>query len=335
MDIVGAVEAAYRMDGGWQDWLDGVLAAASPSLPPGKGRVAYLYDASDPGRMRVTHIACEGDAAAVPPEALVQVVETADPDYVRATWRSVPCALASETPNVEQQPGWAAVRAAGIADILAVNGVNTSGRGVWVGTWLAKPLHLGAARRATFARVAAHLATAVRLRARIEDATRARAPLAPEAVIDERGKVQHAEADARERSARTLLREAALALDRARGSLRRRAPHDALREWRALVDGRWSLVDQFDSDGRRYLLARRNEPFVASFEALSTRERQVASYASFGHSNKVIAYELGISHSTVRVLVARAAAKLGAKSRDELCAIVARALEASSTEPSR
>jgi DNA-binding NarL/FixJ family response regulator len=37
-----------------------------------------------------------------------------------------------------------------------------------------------------------------------------------------------------------------------------------------------------------------------------------------GHSNKEIAYELGIAHSTVKVLIFRAGTKLRARTRAEL-----------------
>jgi DNA-binding NarL/FixJ family response regulator len=53
---------------------------------------------------------------------------------------------------------------------------------------------------------------------------------------------------------------------------------------------------------------------------LSDRERQVVSLATLGRTNKMIAYELGLAHSTVRVLMARASAKLHTGSRHELVA---------------
>lgn len=49
---------------------------------------------------------------------------------------------------------------------------------------------------------------------------------------------------------------------------------------------------------------------------MSPREEQVLAHAALGHSNKLIAYELGLAHSTVRVLLARASAKLGARGRE-------------------
>lgn len=110
--------------------------------------------------------------------------------------------------------------------------------------------------------------------------------------------------------------------------MRRRLPDDAVAEWKGLIAARWSLVDHFDTDGKHYLVARRNGPEARGLGALTERERQVAAAASLGRSNKLIAYELGIADSTVRVLVARAMAKLGFSSRKELVEHVARALEA-------
>lgn len=54
---------------------------------------------------------------------------------------------------------------------------------------------------------------------------------------------------------------------------------------------------------------------------LSEREQQVVQMATAGSTNKEIAFDLGLAHSTVRVLLARAARKLGARSRVELVSI--------------
>jgi len=59
-------------------------------------------------------------------------------------------------------------------------------------------------------------------------------------------------------------------------------------------------------------------PFSAWATPLTEREHQIVALAVLGQHNKLIAYNLGISHSTVRVLMARAARKLCAQSRDEL-----------------
>jgi DNA-binding NarL/FixJ family response regulator len=60
-----------------------------------------------------------------------------------------------------------------------------------------------------------------------------------------------------------------------------------------------------------------NSPRVDT-SLLTTRECEVVSQALRGHCNKLIAYDLGLAQPTVRVLLARAATKLGVHSRKEL-----------------
>jgi DNA-binding CsgD family transcriptional regulator len=59
---------------------------------------------------------------------------------------------------------------------------------------------------------------------------------------------------------------------------------------------------------------------VHGFGRLTDRERQVVVHAALGLTNKEIAYTLGISDATVRVLVTRAAARLGVRTRKQLLA---------------
>jgi DNA-binding CsgD family transcriptional regulator len=81
--------------------------------------------------------------------------------------------------------------------------------------------------------------------------------------------------------------------------------------WRSLAAGGWLIVDHCERDGRRYFLAKRNAPELAQDRALSKRERQVLAYVELGHSNKLIAYWLGLSPSTISTLVSRARKKAG------------------------
>lgn len=80
----------------------------------------------------------------------------------------------------------------------------------------------------------------------------------------------------------------------------------------------WTVVDQFVRDGFFYRLVRR--PIAEEVRAvrLTRREQQALAYAEDGHTNKSIAYALGLAPSTVGVLLFRAAAKMGVKSRREL-----------------
>jgi len=100
--------------------------------------------------------------------------------------------------------------------------------------------------------------------------------------------------------------------------MRRSDPHKAIEIWKALVRGRWSTVDWFDTDGRRFILAVPNAPEVTDPRGLTERERQVVSYAAVGQSNKMIAYRLGLSRSRVSLLLRSAMRKLGTRTRAQL-----------------
>jgi DNA-binding NarL/FixJ family response regulator len=144
-----------------------------------------------------------------------------------------------------------------------------------------------------------------------------------EAVLTPTGQCLEARRNATSRTAREELREMARAVDRARGKLRRSDPDEALALWRGLVSGRWSLVDHFDSDGRRFVVALRNDPTVTDPRALTLRERQVAYFASLGYTNKLIAYALGVSSASVSLHLKEAAHKLRVTSRTDLAAFFA------------
>jgi DNA-binding CsgD family transcriptional regulator len=89
--------------------------------------------------------------------------------------------------------------------------------------------------------------------------------------------------------------------------------------WRELASERWTLVATYERDGNRYVVATRNDACPPRLDvSLSPRESQVLGCALFRDSNKLIAYELGISASTVGVLLHRAAQKLGCHNRAEL-----------------
>jgi DNA-binding NarL/FixJ family response regulator len=98
-------------------------------------------------------------------------------------------------------------------------------------------------------------------------------------------------------------------------------PERALELWQGLVQGRWTLVDTVDTDGKRFVLARRNAPRPRAFDKLDAEERCVLSYAAFGHSNKDMAYELGCSMNAVSATLSRGLRKLGLRSRTELAVV--------------
>ena len=97
------------------------------------------------------------------------------------------------------------------------------------------------------------------------------------------------------------------------------SPHEAISEWNALVAGDWSIRDQFDAGGWRYLFASRTQrPSPDPISTLSAREYEVAGLVALGYSNKLIAYELGLQTSTVSSYLTNAFRKLGVSSRVDL-----------------
>jgi DNA-binding CsgD family transcriptional regulator len=176
--------------------------------------------------------------------------------------------------------------------------------------------------------LAAHLSAGHRLRRALRARRKARhavseskLPHGAEAVLDPKSfRIREAVGDAKDSARAEVLKKKAVAIDRARGRLRRDDPAEALATWEALVRGRWSIVEWFDSDERRYVLAIPNPPHVSDPRGLSERERQVVSYARLGESHGLIAYRLGLSRSRVTKALRSAMRKLGVSTQAELVA---------------
>lgn len=90
--------------------------------------------------------------------------------------------------------------------------------------------------------------------------------------------------------------------------------------WHALVAGLLVVVELSDRDGRRTIGARPHAAEAHRWDALTSCERDAVAQAALGHTNKLIAYELGVAPSTVAMRLSRATRKLGMRSRVELIA---------------
>jgi DNA-binding CsgD family transcriptional regulator len=83
---------------------------------------------------------------------------------------------------------------------------------------------------------------------------------------------------------------------------------------------RWTVTKEFVRDGFCYRLIRRPLDATDSGPRLTKREEEALACACNGFSNKRIAQCMEVAPSTVGVLLFRASAKLGVKSRRELIA---------------
>jgi DNA-binding CsgD family transcriptional regulator len=138
-----------------------------------------------------------------------------------------------------------------------------------------------------------------------------------ELILNPKGDVAHVAPETPVRAI-GFVREAVRRLDEARAVRRYADPLAAFDLWQGLLAGRWSLVDHYDTDGRRFLLARRNDPRVNEPSQLTLRQRQILFYAGIGWSTKEVAYALGLADSTVRGTLRRALGKMRISTRAEL-----------------
>lgn len=122
-----------------------------------------------------------------------------------------------------------------------------------------------------------------------------------DALLTPEGRVVAARGEATSRSAQATLRAQVKQWDRVRGSLRHHDPDLALELWQGLLRGTWSLVDWFDSDGRRFVVARRHRSLEpADPRALTAREQSILTHVAEGSTVAEVAYALGTTTSAVQ-----------------------------------
>jgi DNA-binding CsgD family transcriptional regulator len=154
--------------------------------------------------------------------------------------------------------------------------------------------------------VAFHLVAAVRVRLAIADGS-AKA----EAVFRPDGTLLEANGEGVRR--REVLRDSVRRLHRSRGRWRDKPEENEART--PSIDARWTLVDQFESDGRHFVVAYAVDGDAAADTRLSPQERRVADFIVAGWSMKRIAYRLGLSAGAIASYVNRACQKLGVRGR--------------------
>jgi DNA-binding CsgD family transcriptional regulator len=321
-DLLDVVDAAYAATGSPGSWLAGVMRAARPLLNRGEGLVGVDFDAANEATIHLGHPVFDGADRAVW-RGMQAATEGLSVRAVRRTYLgtrpfgTVAQRFEGRARGTYWELSRRCYRPNGYADLLVLHVVDADRRGCIVAAPMSRSRPASRKETVLWSRVAGHVRAGHRLNLRLTS----RAPgllSAPEAILAADGRVLHAEGAAKTRAARNALRRAALAIDRARESRARSCPEFALGLWAELVAGRWTLLDRFDSDGRRYLIAHRNDPCLAEQASLTFRERDVIDLVLVGHSNKYIAGELEISESTVSEHLSIALQKLNLRSAGEL-----------------
>ncbi len=316
LDVIRAVEACYAWTARDEDWLGGVLDALSELDQGHLGMIGEIFRFSPVGELVV---GARVVRPAVPPgfleerdRAFPQAMLAVREPVVLASKRGAECGMGRETTRLHRKYG--------AADGIGIFAADLDGSTLLVSAAVLAGHPLAPRTLHQLTLFSAHLAAAARLR----HATALQGGGDPsEAVLDPVGKVVHAAGAAKAPEARRTLAGAVRRMDRARGALRRTDPDEALQLWQGLVDGTWSLVEQCEADGKRYVLAHRNAPGIRDPKALTPRERFVVAFAAMGHQNKFIGYELGLSASAIAEHLRAAERKLRVSSRAELVRLLA------------
>ncbi len=317
LDWIAVLEAAYDYAAG-DEWMARVLKATVP-LFPSDAEVSAFTVQFTPTTFRIGEVAVQSGARELE-DSIRAANEAASPFVADACYRSGD-AVGSLSEQVfaahpDSRGPFLASSGGRFTDVLGVAGHTGDGRLVMLSAALARTARPTAVQRRHWLRAAAHVAAG----ARVRRATAALALHDPrvEAVLDGGGRLLDAHGAAGAAETRTFLRERVQRIDAARTVKGRRDSEAALAAWEGLVLGRWSLVDHFDADGRRFVVAVKNDPAHPDPRGLSERESQVAAFVGLGHSSKQIAYALGLSTATITTHASHAAAKLGLRNRAQL-----------------
>ncbi|HVK83137.1 MAG TPA: helix-turn-helix transcriptional regulator [Kofleriaceae bacterium] len=318
---IDVIEAAYDLDVDDRAWLVRLTHLVRPLLDDGLGVMAYPFDIHVPVETWFAGSVIEDIEEFVLP--LVAAMQQRSPSVTHAfhqlpdvllTMRDTQARTGLEPP-AQLEELFARI---GACDGASLRTVEPGGRGVIFTSARREVRPYDERTRRVWRQVAAHIAAGRRLRAAL-----ARGAGQVEAVLTPSARVEHVEGRATSVTAREALRAAVRLQEHARGWARQDQPEAAAGAWTALVSGQWSLVDQYERDGRRYLVARRNDLGLRDPRALTAREHAIVRLAALGKANKLIAYELGLAESTVGTHLASAMRKLGARSRVELVGLIA------------
>ncbi|MGA3123070.1 MAG: LuxR C-terminal-related transcriptional regulator [Polyangiaceae bacterium] len=335
-DIISIVESAYDLEPNEQTWLRRLLDHAGPHLDQGFGVALSTYTPY----MNADDLTFEVYGRPPPSEGSADVLSASKamiasyPDiFHRVLSKGGGYQTATQVMGLTEKeaqtwiPYLEHLHPVGVRDTVGFLARDPTGHAIFFSAPQPHTRRPTSRSSSIWNRIAAHISAGARLRRALHGVSFGELANEAEAVLSPTGTISHAEPSAQKPDARESLRLAAKAIDRARSKMRSNED-EALDLWRALVAGRWSLVDQFDSDGRRFFVARKNEPDLADPRALTLRERQVLAYVAMGHSIKLIAYCLGVSSSSVSVTRRAAMRKVGLRSPADVVRLFAPAATA-------
>lgn len=311
-DPLSIIEAGYNLSASDPDWVRCIAEAASGQIGGPGGTLGYRFTRRPGFRYVPSAVSIvRGDPA------LVALTRDALRWYpAEAAKRFFGCMGIKSLHETSRFPMLPASLNRGLVDFCGLM-IGNCESGVMVGTPLFHPLVVDSQTRQRWGRVAAHLSALFRLRSAVSVHSNA----AVEAVLTPSARVIHAAGAAQHSDALKALRDAVRSMETARGRLRRADPNSALSLWQELVAGRWTLVDEFESDGRRVIVAHVNPPEVTALRELTPRQQSVIRLLLRGASSNSVAITLGITPSAVSQQLKHSLRKLRVRSLASLVSL--------------
>lgn len=312
---LAAVEAAYSFEGDDRTWLASLLKIVAPDLDAGLGMYASTGTVRDGHLIPAPPMAAFGLSAEL--AALALRLHPAIPCPILDAFapRAVVCGGLDEAWPKKLRAATLyrdGMAAGGVVDALVLFAQDGEGTAVKIVVPSKEPVVTHPRTRAAWGRVALHLVTALRLRRRSRDAD-----VQALAVMSPGGQMVEVAAELGSATASKLAR-AVRAAEKARAM--RDDPDGALSLWVGLLSGKYSVVDRWEDDGRRYVVVYRNDPKNPDPRALGASERHVSELVALGASLKEAAYALGITTDAAQKSLANALRKLGLARSSELVA---------------
>lgn len=331
-DLIAVVESCYDLACSQQAWLQGVADTVCNVVQPELGLLAYHLDVDEHGDYALVHpvqageppldmvrrIQVMGDLLAAKRRTKLGLFKRAQVNITQRVLRAVlrePAEHILQSEYNRVGPNWMYTLGAPVDDVFALmsHHIDDNGAtGIFAG--LKGKRTYRPAERQMFQMLSAHIKAGLRLRRRLQERTGVDAP-EDGAVLDASGRLVHADGEARDGI--DELTESARRIDEARTTKSGRQ-EEALSIWQGLVQGRWSLVEQWDTDGKRFMLAHKNPEDVRDPRGLTPMETRVVGLAVRGYTDKLIAYHLGTAEGTTSSHLTSALRKLGIANRVEL-----------------
>jgi len=336
-DHISIVEAAYDLHVDDETWLHQIASRTSSVFPKSKGSIAHFYD---PCSLKRSILDSLQHASADPKafEHIVRETHDADENLIEAVYKNQQkpfCRPASqfyryeenESPRVDVAPQFAdpKFRRFGLRDMFGIFAELPDGSGCMIATLLENVIRPAPRTIWLWNRIAIHLAAGLRLRRALQTDSNSFEDCP---IFHTNGDIHYLPSeiasDADSESLTLQLRQQVINVETARKKSHRSSANDALDLWTGLLDGRWSLIDQFTTNGIRRVVARRNDPQYPDPRALSPIERQVVNLVARGRDFKNIVYELGLrpGSRSVETHLNRALKKLNLKNRSELMQLI-------------